>query len=310
MLQQILNGKITGFVEASGVVEQEFRDWFAELPPLFTKREIGRDDLGTYMKAYAEQHQLLKRPQRLLMAEFKAENFFYHTSYVRWLMENGVKIYNVKRVFQFNEVECFRPYVTKMKEKRKEADMLKNPVKSNYYKAAVNCLYGATITNVTKHKTTKYERDESPGLKAARHSPLFYEIIDCGEGLIEVTLKKATANQRHPHTVGFVVLNHAKVALLDFFYSLLRRFINPSKLELIAIETDSFKFLLSTSTLDEAVEPEKLAEYQQAKRNILVNLEDPAEFARTNKEPGYWLQEWKPGLVLLASFEYVKWYWQ
>ena len=42
-----------------------------DFPPIFKNNEVGRDDIGDYMKNYAIENEMLKQPQRMLISSFK-----------------------------------------------------------------------------------------------------------------------------------------------------------------------------------------------------------------------------------------------
>ena len=44
-----------------------------ELPPIFKNTTIGIDDIGDYMKEYAERHGVMKKPRRSLISSYFAQ---------------------------------------------------------------------------------------------------------------------------------------------------------------------------------------------------------------------------------------------
>ena len=44
---------------------------FSNFPPMFKNFDVCRNDIGEHMKKYAEENDLLKNPQRILISNFK-----------------------------------------------------------------------------------------------------------------------------------------------------------------------------------------------------------------------------------------------
>ena len=47
---------------------------FANFPPIFKIINVGRDDIGSLMKSYAEQKGFLSQPRRMLISSYSLEN--------------------------------------------------------------------------------------------------------------------------------------------------------------------------------------------------------------------------------------------
>ena len=55
-------------------VPDELKLKFANFPPTFKNTEVVRNDIGDYMKNYANENEMLKHPQRMLISIFMLEN--------------------------------------------------------------------------------------------------------------------------------------------------------------------------------------------------------------------------------------------
>ena len=54
--------------------QDELKAKFSNFPPIFKNIDVARNDIGEYMKTYAEENDLLKQPQRMLISSFKLTN--------------------------------------------------------------------------------------------------------------------------------------------------------------------------------------------------------------------------------------------
>ena len=53
-----------GVVECDIRVPSHLNQKFSEMPPIFKNTDICREDIGPYMQAFAEEHNLMPRPRR------------------------------------------------------------------------------------------------------------------------------------------------------------------------------------------------------------------------------------------------------
>ena len=74
LLAKMKDGSLFGYVQCDLVVPDELKSKFANFPPVFKNTEVGRDDIGDYMKNYAIENEMIKHPQRMLISSFKLEN--------------------------------------------------------------------------------------------------------------------------------------------------------------------------------------------------------------------------------------------
>ena len=62
ILAKITAGSLFGYVQCNLVVPDELKSKFANFPPIFKNTEVGRNDIGDYMKNYAIENEMLKHP--------------------------------------------------------------------------------------------------------------------------------------------------------------------------------------------------------------------------------------------------------
>ena len=99
-MQNFRNETIFGYKECNLSVPDELKAKFSNFPPIFKKIEVSRNDIGEYMKTYAEENDLSKQPQRMLMSSFKLTNLTLST--FTWVLDYSVQklidLYNTHHV--------------------------------------------------------------------------------------------------------------------------------------------------------------------------------------------------------------------
>ena len=59
LLEQPRSGKLFGYIQCDIEVPEEIKKKFANFPPIFKNKNVGRHDIGLLMKDYAEKEGLL-----------------------------------------------------------------------------------------------------------------------------------------------------------------------------------------------------------------------------------------------------------
>ena len=72
-----MRGDIFGMVECDIVVPENSRSQFQEMQPVFKDIHVSRvrDDIGEILKTFAEQHNLLTKPRRMLIGSMFAKTY-------------------------------------------------------------------------------------------------------------------------------------------------------------------------------------------------------------------------------------------
>ena len=141
-------------------------------PPIFKNTEVGRDDIGDYMKNYAIENEMLKQPQRRLISSFKLENGTVITALFNSYLELGLQCTKIYRFVQYSPRKCFNNFVQSVVDARREG--VENPlsgVVAETMKLLGNSSYGYQIVDRSRHTITKYLNDEKTD-KAIKE-PLF-----------------------------------------------------------------------------------------------------------------------------------------
>ena len=67
----VVDGTLFGMVECDVRVPEELQDYFSEMQPVFKNASVTRDDIGPFMRQYAEEHDILSKPRVMLVGSFR-----------------------------------------------------------------------------------------------------------------------------------------------------------------------------------------------------------------------------------------------
>ena len=115
----IKEGSLIGYVQCDLVVPDELKSKFANFSPIFKNIEVGKSDIGDYMKNYAIENELLKHPQRMLISSFKHENGTPLFSFFLELGLQGTKIYHL---VQYTLRKSFNNFVQSVVDTRRQGE--------------------------------------------------------------------------------------------------------------------------------------------------------------------------------------------
>ena len=112
------------------------------------------------MKNYANENEMLKYPQRMLISSFKLENGTVMTPLINFYLELGLQCTKIYRFVEYSPRKCFNSFVQSVVDGRREGD--ENPlsgVVAETMKLLGNSSYGYQIMDRSRHTITKYLND-------------------------------------------------------------------------------------------------------------------------------------------------------
>ena len=81
--------------------------------------------------------------------------------------------------------------------------------------------------------------------------------------LYEVELVKSEIEHREPIIVGFLILQYAKLRMLELYYNLFKKICDTDKYEEVEMDTDALYLALCEKKLEDVIVPEKRPEWDQ-----------------------------------------------
>jgi hypothetical protein len=256
------------------------------------KVNYGAETLSDYTRQKVPQ---FKSSQRVVSLN-KAQSFMViSTEYMCWLNENfGFEsppdIYHAL-IFQLDTY--LKPYIeNKLLTRKTLKEKIKNEsngekkqifeIQSELIKLMLNSCYGFTLTNVTSNKFKIFElRKQIP--KGTKTKNRVKSCIQFGDKIYLAELKKTIKEPFETllGQVGSYILYHSKIILAKRLNFLLK-FLNPSKAQLLYMDTDSAHFLVKHENFIDNVDDNLKPIFQQ-----LYNK----HFDSSQKISGIWVKE-------------------
>ena len=260
ILTDVRTGTLFGMIECDVRVPEELRAHFAEMQPLFKNVNMSRDDLGPFMRRYAEDHDIMTRPRRMLVGSFRGDKMLFATPLLMWYLDHGLEVTRVYQVIEYEPNPCFRRFGDAVSTARREGDV--HPHKAiiaDTMKLLGNSGYGKTITNVDRHRDVKYctEVEASRMINDRRFRQLDVVI----DNAYEIEMSKRTVTYALPIHVGFFVLQYAKMRMLQFYYDFIDRYLERPLFQYCEMDTDSAYLALAGESVDDLVTPELREHY-------------------------------------------------
>ena len=260
LLSKILGGELFGYARLDIAIPENKRHEFANFPPIFKNAFVGRDDIGDYMKDYAEKHGHLKKPRKMLISSTFLEKGLMITPYIKFLVGKGAVVSKIYQFVEYTPQKCFDSFVQNIVEARREGDL--NPqssVKAETQKLIGNSSYGRQIMDRSKHTTTRYANEST--VDSFINNKLFNSFSEIVDGVYEVTSAKPTIKHEEPIALGFFILQYAKLRMLELYYNFFVEYCDVNLYMEMEMDTGSLYLALGKETIEECIRPEMKAEW-------------------------------------------------
>ena len=269
LLKRIDEDKLFGYVQCDLEVPEELYERFANFPPIFKNSNVGREDIGDFMREYAEKNDLLMKPQRMLISSYKLNNGIVITPLLKFYLKLGLRCTKIYRFVEYTAQKCFNDFVQSVVDARRKADEnLDSSVVAETMKLLGNSSYGYQIMDRSRHTETLYLNEEKT--HKAINNRLFRRLNSVSRDIYEVELVKSTIEHREPIIVGFFILQYAKLRMLELYYNFFDKFCDVKKFEELEMDTDSLYMALAHEILYECIRPEMKSTWKELRSNDCV----------------------------------------
>ena len=224
ILAAVIDGTLFGMIECDVRVPEHLQDHFAEMQPIFKNANVSRDDIGPYMRQYAEENDIMSTPRRMLVGSFHGIKLLLATPLLRWYLAHGLVVDRVYQVVSYEPNPCFQNFGDSVSAARRAGDA--DPDKSiiaDTMKLLGNSAYGKTVTNVDRHRKVTYCTEVGTSLSLLVGNKRFRQLDVVAEDAYEVTSSKACLTYDLPLHIGFFVYQYAKLRMLQFYYDFVDR---------------------------------------------------------------------------------------
>ena len=213
---------------------------------------MSRDDIGNMMKKYAEKGNNMVQPRRMLILSFILTNGTIITPLLLFYLQLGLVCKKIHRFVQYTPRKCFDKFVQSTVDALRQRD--ENPNSSvvvETMELLANSSHGYQNMDRSRHTVTIYLTDEKT--HSAIISKMFKRLNHITDQLYEVELAKSKIEQREPIIVGFLILQHAKLRMLELYCTFFEKFCDTDKYEEVEMDTDSLYLALSEENLEDVI---------------------------------------------------------
>jgi hypothetical protein len=92
IVNAVKNDTLFGWVECDIHVPEHLKDKFSEMCPIFKNTEISREDIGEFMKTYAQENNIMRQPRPSLIGSMVGKKIMLATPLLRWYLEHGLEV--------------------------------------------------------------------------------------------------------------------------------------------------------------------------------------------------------------------------
>jgi hypothetical protein len=289
-LDNILTKKISGLIVVKDLEINSFNQ-----NPIFgfiiQKAQYGFDKLSPYTQ---EQIQTISDSKRVIGMHKCKGYMVINTEYFLWLYNT----FGFKSTPDIYHALCFqlddylrKSIETKLTERSNIKSLIKNEtnpnvkqnleIKAELIKLLLNSSYGYTLCNLTSEKFKQFENKFNPP-NAKNYSKVKTCVkLNDSTYLIECKKSKTNVFETMLGHVGSYILFQSKIILLKRLYFLLK-YLNPTKAQLLYMDTDSAHFLLKHKEFIDNVDTDLQPEFQTL---------FPKHFDSGSKISGIWVHE-------------------
>ena len=248
-----------GLIECDVCVLEALREHFAEMQPVFKNISLTRDDIGPFIRRYAEEHNITATPRRMLVGSYRGDKILLATPLLRWYLDHGLDVTHVYQVIEYDPIPCFRRFGDAVSTARREGDVHSyKAIIADTMKLLGNSEYGKTITNVDQHRNVNYCTEKAASLVV--NDRRFRQLDVIVDDAYEIEMEK-TATYTLPIHVGFFVLQYAKMRMLQFYYDFINRYLERPLFQYCEMDTDSAYLALAAEFVDDLVTQELREHY-------------------------------------------------
>jgi hypothetical protein len=238
LLEAVSNDSFFGMLEVDIYVPKQWssgfesnltpHQYFGEMCPLFCNVDIPFEQIGAHMQDHAAKNDLGTEPRRSLVGGMSAEKILLATPLLKWYIEHGLRVTRVYQAIEFVGKLCFKPFQEEVSNARREGDLDPNKsIISDTMKLLGNSGYGSLILDKTRHQNVSYLKGK-PAVSLKINDPKFKKCTELGDDIYEVEMAKSSIDLNIPITLGYFILQYAKLRMLELYYDCIDKYVSRS----------------------------------------------------------------------------------
>ena len=89
---------------------------------MFKNANVTREDIGPFIRQYAEEHDILSKPRVMLLGSVRVVNILLATPLLRWYLVHGLVVDRVYQIIEYEPNPCFRRFCDSVSAARSTPD--------------------------------------------------------------------------------------------------------------------------------------------------------------------------------------------
>ena len=210
---------------------------------------VTRDNIGPYMRQYAEEYNTLKKPRRMLVGNYIGDKILLATPLLRWYLTHGLAVNRIQ-VIEYEANFWFQRFGESVSTARRAGDA--DPDKAiiaDTMKLLGNSGYGKMVTNIDRNRNVQYciKSRTSSLINNKRFRQLEVET----DNAYAMEMSKGVVTYTLPLHIGFFVYQYAKLRMLQFYYNFVDRYVERPLFQYCEMDTDSAYIALAGESIDD-----------------------------------------------------------
>jgi len=257
ILEHVKSNNFFGALEVDIEVPSDKYEYFSEFSPIFCTTVIPFHVIGEHMQQFCKERHLKQTDHKLLVGGMSARKILLASPLLQWYLQQGLVVTKVYQVIEFCPMIVFDKFIADMVESRRKADDPNNPqpLLGEISKILMNSGYGSMLLRKENHtKITYVEGEHAASIQV--NNKRFKNITALSDDIYEIESYFKTVNMNIAVTIGWMILNYAKLFILKFVYECIMVIFDQSDFELIYCDTDSIFLSFSTTNWMDCIKPE------------------------------------------------------
>ncbi|MDF1853354.1 MAG: endonuclease domain-containing protein [Verrucomicrobiales bacterium] len=191
-------------------------------------------------------------PEKLIPSLTNKKKYKCHLRNLLFYLEEGMTVSKIHRVISYTQRDFLRPYVIKNTEFRKNAS---NEFEKDYYKLALNVIFGKSIENVRGYSDFKLMTTQKMVQNASKDLYMKFPIKIYHDSLVGADFHKKQVSLNKPIFIGSSIMEISKLWMYKFYYEYVSPRYNEDKqgkitnrVKLLMTDTDSMCLQIKTNS--------------------------------------------------------------
>ena len=250
-LTQVAEQEYGYFVECDLEYPAELHDLHSDYPLAPQRLEITMEMLSEKQLEHRAAYDMpnVCKSTKLVPNLMDKVAYMCHYRCLRFYLEHGMKLKQVRRVIRFRQSRWLEPYISKNSQLRAQA---KNKFEKDFFKLLNNSVFGKTCENVLKRQDIRLVTDAAV-CKELISKPHCTGFKVFNEDIAAVAMQKLASAIDKPMYVGFAVLELSKLCMYRFHYDWTLKTYALGKANLLFTDTDSLVYEIETDDIYEDI---------------------------------------------------------